>query len=124
MQDSVRVGECYGITNTKEKSEALSGGGDRFNVLVEPLSLDKLHGVEDAPVGESSDVVNGHDARMLEPRQHQRFANQTVCKIAVSAGHLQNLQRNAALQSLVFGGVHHSHAAARHAFQQAVTRAG
>src|SRR6266568_5092590 len=124
MQHPMRVGECHGVTNAKEEPKAFRDGRDGLNVLVEPLALDKFHRIENPAITERSHVVNGHDARMFEPREHQRFTNQAVCEIAVRAGHVQNFKRNATLQSFIFGGIHHAHAAARHALQQAVARSG
>jgi hypothetical protein len=92
--------------------------------LVEPLALDQLHRVENAAIRERSDIVHGHNAGMLKSRQHQRLANQPLGEFAVFTRHVQDFQRDTALQFFIFGDVHHAHAAAGHALQKTVARAG
>ena len=124
MQHAARVREPNGVTNAEKNSQAVRKGRDRLNIFVEPISLHKFHGVENAAVRQCTHVVNGHDAGMLESRQHARFADQPVCQVAVRSRNIEDFQRHAPLQFPVFRGIHHSHAAARQAFEQAVARAG
>src|SRR6266850_5924122 len=88
------------------------------------MALDKFHGVENAAIRECSDVVHGYDAGMLETREDARFAEQAIGEIAFGSWEIQNFQRHAPVEPIVFRRVHDAHAAARDAVKQAVVRAG
>lgn len=68
VQHAARMRERDGITNAKKDSETIGYGFHVCEVFVQPLALDKFHGVENAAIGERPDVVHGNDAGMLEPR--------------------------------------------------------
>src|SRR5260370_7708112 len=123
MQDAAGVGERKSITYAEKNPQTVWERGDGFNVFVQPLPFHKFHRVEHAAVRESSHVVNGHDARMLESGQHTGLANQPVCEIAVSSGEVEYFQGHAPLEIFVLRGIHHPHAPARDTIEQSITRA-
>src|SRR5258705_6310968 len=88
------------------------------------MALDKFHGVKNAAIRECSDIVDGHDAGMLETREDTRFADQTIGEIAFGSREIKNFQGHAPLEPFIFRRVHDAHAAARDAFEQAVVRDG
>jgi len=122
MQDAAGVRESDGIANPEEETQAVGERRNRFDVQVEALAFDKFHGVEDAPVGERADVVNGHDAGMLEARENASFAVEAMREVAAGNGNVKDFESYAARQRLVFRGVNDAHAASRDAFEQTVTR--
>src|SRR5439155_14932733 len=83
-----------------------------------------FHGVENAAVGERSDVMNRDDAGVFESGEHTRLADEPIGEIAVGGRAIKNFQCYAALQLLVLGGVDDPHAAASDAIEQPVPRAG
>src|SRR6266481_848381 len=124
VEDAARVRERDGIADAEKNSQTIRRRGDRLDVLVEAMALDKFHGVENAAVSECSDVMHGHDAGMLETREDARFADQAIGEISFGSREIENFQRDAPLKPLIFCGEHDTHAAARDAFEQAVVRAG
>src|SRR5258708_2174807 len=123
MQNAAGVGERNRVTDAEKNSQTVRERGDGFNVLVQPLSFYKFHGVEHAAVRQSSHVVNGHDAGMLESSQHTSLANQPVCETAVCSEEVEYFQGHAPLEIFVLRGIHHAHAAARDTIEQSITRA-
>src|SRR5216683_3223492 len=119
---SAGVGESHRIANAKEETQPVRERRNGFDVLVEALAFDKLHGVEDAAVGERADIVHGDDARMLEAGKYAGFAFETKGKVAVESGNVEDFESHATLQHLVFRGVDDTHAAAGDTLKQAITR--
>src|SRR5262249_41659688 len=64
VKHAAGVRESDGVADPKEYAKTIGDGSDGSKVLVEALTLDEFHGVEDATVGESADVMNGNDAGM------------------------------------------------------------
>src|SRR5216683_1550403 len=90
---SAGVGESHRIANAKEETQPVRERRNGFDVLVEALAFDKLHGVEDAAVGERADVMNGDDAGMLEAGKDAGFAVETMREVAVGKGNVEDLDR-------------------------------
>lgn len=78
MQQAALVRERDGLAQALEHPQQRTQLGPLARVLVEPCALHELHHVEDAPVGERPDVVHGHDAGVLEARQHARLRAQPL----------------------------------------------
>src|SRR6266446_8440037 len=123
MQYAARVGERNCVTDAEKNPQTVRERGDGFNVFVQPLPFHKFHGVEHAAVRQSSHVVNGHNARMLESSQHTGLANQPVCEIAVCSGEVEYFQGHAPPEVFVLRGIHHTPAPARDTIEQSITRA-
>ena len=121
VQNAARMGECDGVADTQENSQAVRNRSNRLYVPVETAAFNEFHGVEDAAIGERSHVVNGHDAGMLESGQHASFTNKTIGEIAVCSRNFEDFQGHAPLEILVLHGVDNTHAAARNTIQQAIT---
>src|SRR5216683_4956917 len=122
MQHAAGVGESHRVANAEEETQTVRERMDGFDVLVEALAFHKLHGVEDAAIGERADVVDGNDAGMLEAGEDAGLAVETMREVAVGNGNVEDFESDAALQHLVFRGVDDAHAAARDALEQAITR--
>ncbi len=122
MQHAAGVGESHRVANAEEETQTVRERMDGLDVLVEALAFDKLHGVEDAAVGERADVMNGDDAGMLEAGKDAGFAVETMREVAVGKGNVEDFEGHAALQHLVLRGVDGAHAAARDTLEQAITR--
>jgi len=93
-------------------------------MLVEALAFHEFHGVEDAAVGESSNVVDGDDAGMFEKGEHAGFAEEAASELAFVARDFEDFESDATLKSLVLGGVDDAHAAASDLAKKAIARAG
>ena len=76
---------------------------------VEPAPLHELHRVEDAAVGEPSDVVHRYDARMFEQREDPRLPEHPLRELSRAVGDLENLERDAAGERNVFGQIDGAH---------------
>src|SRR5271165_1539029 len=57
---------------------------------------------------------------MLEQREDACLSHQATGKFAIRTRYFKNFQRDAALQRFVFGGIHHTHSAARDLAQEPV----
>jgi hypothetical protein len=124
VEDAAGVGEGDGFADAEEEAEAVLHGFNGFDEFVEALAFNELHGVENAAVGESANIVYGDDAGMFEASEDAGFPHQAIGKIAVGTGDVEDFRGDAALEFFVFGSVDDAHTAARDAFEEAVARAG
>ncbi len=74
MNDAVRVRKRDGIEDAIEHGQPARERRPVADHIVEAPALDELHDVEHAPVCERAGIMDGNDARVIEPGQDVRFA--------------------------------------------------
>ena len=88
-------------------------GVEAVDRLLEAISFDEPHGIERAAVGVSSQAVDRHDARMLQPAGDFRFEHEPLAAGRVVGVLLQDLlERHFAMELLIESNEHRPQAAA------------
>lgn len=90
-------------------------------ICIEPHAVHEPHHIEHTAVVECAGVVHGHDARMLETRQHPRFAMQPLRDVGRRELRRQHLDRHLALQVPVIRAMDLAHPASAKLPAQLVT---
>ena len=103
MDHAVRVGERDRLADALERPQARGYGRLGREVVVEPAPPDPLHRVEPAPVRQRAHVVHRHQARVLEPGQHARLAQQALVGLRARLGQARDLERDLAAELAVEG---------------------
>ena len=103
MQDLMSVRECNGFADFLKRSQTFGKASQFIAALVEPPSLHQLHGVENAAIGQCTDVVYGDNSRMLELGDDFRLAQQTSAEFSAGVHDPEHFQRDLPAQ----GGVLH-----------------
>src|SRR6266436_1978207 len=122
MKNSARVRERYGFANSQKKSQTFGKRRYAVEKLIDTRTLHKFHNIKNPAVGQSACVVHRNDARMLELREHTRFAYEPLFQSTEGVGRVQHFDRDAAVQCFILRCINSSHAATRQKLQQAVTR--
>jgi hypothetical protein len=78
MQNMVSVCERNGIADLLKDPQTLGYTSELISILVEPAALHQLHGVEDAAIHQSADIVHRNNSRMFELCDYFCLAQQ-VC---------------------------------------------
>ncbi len=95
----------------REAQSFLQWQGTAFNLVVEVLALDELHGKE-GPAALLADFINGTNVGMTESGGSRSFPFEALAGLFVfEQMRRQKLQRDRALQLRVFGFVDDTHAA-------------
>ena len=105
------------------KARRRSGRERRPGVLVEPLAAHALHHVEDAAVGQQADVVDGHDAGVLQAGEDARLAERPLRGLP-GLRHVDDLEGHLAVELPVPRQIDGAHAAAADRLHDLVGRAG
>ena len=89
-------GEGDGVGHAHEQAHALGDRARAIRPRVEALATHQLHHVEQASIGQRSDVVHGDDAGVFEVRQDARLGFQPGQRGGIGRA-AQHLQRDVAL---------------------------
>ena len=108
MDDPVRMRERDRLAHAKKHAEPVGQLATRRHPAIEPVAAHALHGVEQPAVGQLAEIVNRHDAGMLEPRQDARFVRLVLRP-------LHDLEGDVAVEHRVVRQVDDAHAAAARA---------
>ncbi len=93
-------------------------------MLGEGAALDALHRVVETAVGQAAELVDGHDARVLEAGQHTGLAGEAGVQLAVGFGQAEQLERHLALEQQVAHQEDRAHATAAQAAEELVALGG
>ena len=117
MDDAVRVREGDRLADAKEDAELLGEAAARRHPAIEAIAADPLHRVEQPAVRQLAEIVDRHDAGVLEPGEDARL-------VGVLRQALDDLEGDLAVQHRVAREVDDAHAAAAEDGDQLVARAG
>ena len=120
MDHSLRVRVGHGVADLLEDPETLAQAPASGRMLVQAAAPHQLHRVEAAAVGQDADVVHGHQAGMLQPREDPGLLPHPLDRRGVVGGH--DLERHLARQLAVAGDVHRAHPPAGQRPHQLVLR--
>src|SRR5262245_57513432 len=95
--------EGHRFTNPVDDTQALWNTADLRYIPVQPVTLDVLHRVEHPAIREASDIVDRHDAGVLELGKDARFL--------FSGGDIENFKRHASVELFVQCQPHYTHSA-------------
>ncbi len=106
MDDAVRVRERDRLADAQEDRQALGDVPVRArHPAIEPVAAHALHRVEETAVRQLAEVVDRHDARVLEPGDDPRLVRFTRRAV-------EDLQRHLAIERRIARQVDDPHAAA------------
>src|SRR5207249_9861815 len=96
----------------------------RRRPAIEALAAHALHRIEQTAVRQPAEVVNGHHARMLEPRQDARLLLKMFGQRLIADKRIEHLDRHLAVEHRIACEVDGADAAAAEHRQRLVSRAG
>ncbi len=110
MYHALGMGKSHRFADAKENPQHIGLGHPAGKVL-QPLAPNQLHHVIDPTVGQRPDLVNGDDARMLEPRANPRLALEPDGRFVGGHVRAEHLERHLPGQGPVERTVHRPHPA-------------
>ena len=119
MDEASRVRERDRLADALEEPKPLGRVGDAAQVIAKRAPADTLHDIEESPVGQPPEIVNGDDAGMLERGEDARLGPQAPFELGARE-RVGNLDRDLAVELLVDREIDRAHAAAADLFDHGV----
>src|SRR2546427_3175718 len=123
MNDAMRMRKGHCVAHAQEDREARVRIGRR-RPAIEALPAHTFHRIEQTAVCQPAEVVNGHHARMLEPRQDARLLLKMLGQGLIADKRIEHLDRYLAVEHRIACEVDGADAAAAEHRQHLISRAG
>ena len=124
MDDPVRISEGHGLADPHEEPQALRQCREVRKSRIETLPPNELHRVERAAVRQPARIVDGLEARMLEPGEDPGLVENRFGRGLAVERHVHDLERETSLQHVVLDLEDGAHAASSDRPDEPVACAG